>query len=172
MGARSPNAALLTLAAMLLAAPPAGAQLRDSARVLRDARRAQATFEQVRRANLPWRESGLSYRPEDCSVIGRFIACDEGDGAYPDPPPESRRILDARSRLVSSLDSAARRLPGDRWISGQRVRYLLEAGRLAEAHAAAAECRAEPWWCAALDGLAYHVEERYASADSAFALAL
>src|SRR2546425_1895409 len=34
--------------------------------------------------------------------------------------------------LLAVLDDAGARLPGDEWIAGQRVRYLVEAGRSEE----------------------------------------
>ena len=64
-------------------------------------------------------------------------------------------------------------LPGDAWIAGQRVRYLVEAGRTNDAHPIrSTECRATAGWCAALAGYAAHSAEQFAAADSAFAVAL
>jgi hypothetical protein len=70
--------------------------------------------------------------------------------------------------LLRVLDSVARALPGDAWVVGQRVRYLVEAGRPAEALAAARACRAERWWCKALEGFAGHAAGDFSGADSAF----
>ena len=53
------------------------------------------------------------------------------------------------------------RCRGTEWIAGQRVRYLLEAGDEDGAVAAARACRAERWWCAALEGLALHEAQRF-----------
>jgi hypothetical protein len=70
------------------------------------------------------------------------------------------------------LDSAAAALPGDEWLAGQRVRYLVEAGRAGEALAAAGFCRAVRWWCAALEGFARHAAGDFPGADSAYRSAL
>ncbi len=63
-------------------------------------------------------------------------------------------------------------LPGDGWIAGQRVRYLVEHGRPGAAVTAARECGAERWWCIALEAFALHASEDDAAADTLFARAL
>lgn len=82
--------------------------------------------------------------------------------------------MEARLRLLSVLDSAAAATDSaaQSWLAGQRVRYLVEAGRTGDALTAARGCAGDAWWCAALGGLAFHVAERYVEADSAFAQAL
>jgi len=142
------------------------AQLPDSQHILRSARAAQADFESIRRHNLP-KEPG--HGAADCDErIGRFCYWYDDDDETPrPPPPESEAITRARDRLLGTLDSAALALPGDDWIAGQRVRYLLQSGRPAEALAAARTCRAALWWCEALTGLALHVAGDYGPADSA-----
>ena len=74
--------------------------------------------------------------------------------------------------MITRLAQAAHRVPGDGWISGQRVRYLVEDDRAYEAAEAARECRAEIDWCAALTGYAYHAAGDFLRADSAFSAAL
>src|SRR5439155_822760 len=69
-------------------------------------------------------------------------------------------------------DSAALAVPGDEWLAGQRVRYLLQSGRSADELLAARACRAPIWWCQALTGLAWHVAGDFASADSVYRDAL
>jgi len=86
--------------------------------------------------------------------------------------PEPRQITDARTVLLGRLDSASVINPADGWIAGQTVRYLIEGGRFEDAVTFARSCAAERWWCAALEGLALHVAERYAAADSAYTIAL
>src|SRR5204862_3417383 len=102
------------------------AQLPDSQHILRSARSAQAEFESLRRHNLP-REPG--HGGADCDErVGRFCYWYDDDGETrppPPPPPEAAAITRARDRLLTTLDSAALALPGDAWIAGQRVRYLL-----------------------------------------------
>ena len=152
----------VSLLQLAVAMPPQDAHL------LRDVKGAQGRFETIRRSHLP-RE--WSSRPERCDAhIGRF--CYWYDSTETKPVPESRVITDARNRFIAFLDSAVAKNPGVAWLSGQRVRYLIEAGRLDEAIADARSCSAEAWWCAALGGLALHVAMQYAAADSAFALAL
>jgi len=142
------------------------AQERDRDRRARaHAVRAQQQFESYRRRQLPVTYG--RYWSNDCDLrIGRFCYWhDEAD----DPPPEPERIATARARFLSALDSVALRAPEDGWILGQRVRYLVEAGRGADALRAATACSAEPWWCAALAGFAQHALGDYSASDSAFA---
>ena len=146
----------LLLALLAVSAAPAGAQ----------ARAAQRRFEDERRAWLPVRGG----REGECDArIGRF--CYWAD-TVPDPVvPESPRIVKARDRLLGELAQAQAAKPGDEWITGQRVRYLLDAGRVDSAVLVARRCRTG-WWCAALEGLALHSAERWLDADSAFSRAM
>jgi hypothetical protein len=156
---------LNTLALLLQVASPAP----TDARMLRDARTAQVRFEGLRRMNLPRDRRGGSAGRCDAQ-IGRY--CYWYDSTESSAVPEPKRITDARLRLLAFLDSAAAREPADPWIAGQRVRYLIEGGRADDAVAVARACRADRWWCEALEGLALHVSQRYAAADSVFAKAL
>jgi hypothetical protein len=151
------------------AAAPSRAQS-DSQRTLRRARDAQADFEGTRRFNLP---TAFGHADGACDArVGRFCYWSEGGDrsthAPPPPPSEPERIRRARERLLHTLDSVAALLPGDPWIAGQRVRYLVEGGRSADALAAARACRADVWWCEALAGFALHVAGAYAPADSVY----
>ena len=118
------------LLAVVAAAPTALPQSARSPRVDSiDARkravRMQTWFERVRHMNLPVRFSGGG--GYDCDArIGRFCQWNDDD---PKAPKEPKPIAEARDRLIRSLDSAAARSPGDDWITGQRIRYLIEAGR-------------------------------------------
>src|SRR5947207_13550393 len=87
-------------------------------------------------------------------------------------PPEPPRIRQARARLLAALDEAGAALPGDEWIAGQRVRYLLEDSQPHRAARVAEQCRAVRWWCEALGGLVRHVGGDFAGADSLFTVAL
>lgn len=144
------------------AAPPDG---RDSARVLRDARRAQAAFELRRRGLLPesWIGGGR------CDVrIGRFCYWyDEGAGDGPAEPP---RIGAERDGLLARL-AVARAAVADPWLIGQQVRYRLEHGAPDSALAALAGCAAAAGWCDALRGLVHHARGDAPAAASAFAAA-
>jgi hypothetical protein len=140
----------------------------DSARVLRSARSAQSDFERTRRANLPLNNRGTSGR---CDVrVGRFCYWWD-DGEYA-PPIELPKTKAARRVLLDRLAKAATTQPGDRWIVGQRVRYLVEDDRPREATQAAHECRAESSWCAVLTGFALHAAGDFAGSDRAFDAAL
>ncbi len=143
----------------LAAAPPP-----DSALVVRRARHAQADFEQTRRASLPLSPGHFGSSCDE--RIGRF--CYWYDEAGASPSEEPRRIGDAREQLLAVLDGAAVAVPGDPWIAGQRVRYLVEAGGFAAALAAARSCRAVPWWCEVLAGFALHGAGDFGGADSAY----
>ncbi|MEJ7809452.1 MAG: hypothetical protein WKG32_03460 [Gemmatimonadaceae bacterium] len=141
----------------------------DSAAVLKEARGAQATFERLRFRHLPWVLRGGGGPCDE--IIGRYCIRDDGDDDWT-PPPEAGRVRVGRATLVDALARAAELVPGDGWIAGQRVRYLVEAGRSADAVAAADGCRAERWWCLAVSGYARHAALDFAGADSAFAAAL
>lgn len=137
-----------------------------SADVLRDA---LEQFERYRRSRLPtW--SGSPQNMPCHERIGRY--CYWYDEDEPDPPPEPVSIVTARDRLIARLDSAGNAWPDDKWIAGQRVRYLVEARRVDDAVQAARQCTVEAWWCPALQGFALHAAARHVAADSAFERAL
>jgi len=159
----------ITLLGALIVSSSAGAQAsrRDSIETRKRVLRAQTGFEQVRRMYLPTTTSGPA---SGCEMrVGRFCQWNDTDHKAPREP---RPITRAREKLIASLDSAAARSPRDGWITGQRVRYLLEAGNDSSALAAAAGCRSTQWWCDAIRGLVLHETGSGAAADSAFALAL
>lgn len=142
----------------------------DSVAMLRAARGAQSRFERVRFNNLPW--TWRSGSGECDEIIGRYcITHGDGDDKWI-PPEEPRRVAQERHALVLALDSAARTLPGDGWLAGQLVRYLLEANRHDDAHAATKACRSARWWCTALAGFVQHDRGRFREADSLFKDAL
>lgn len=143
----------------------------DSIRALKRARSDQADFEWTRKANLP-REYGVAGHRCDVHVGRWCIWNDESNDR--DPPPESPHIKDARNRLLARLDTLGAALPGDEWIASQQVRYLLEAGRHADAVRIADRCTASgsTYLCSALAALAYHDSGAVAAADSAFSVAL
>lgn len=156
------------VAVLLQLAVPAAAQ---DARLLRDTRSAQARFEMTRRINLPRDWSGTFSSGGRCDArIGR--SCYWYDSTESPALPEPKEIARARARLIGFLDSAAAREPADGWVAGQRTRYLMEAGKFDDAASAARACRAERWWCAALEGLALHAGQHYERADSVFEVAL
>ncbi|MFQ5690654.1 MAG: hypothetical protein ACE5HQ_10320 [Gemmatimonadota bacterium] len=104
--------------------------------------------------------------------MGRFCLW-HGDDDEWTPPPEPAELVAARRAFLAELEEAAARLPGDEWILDQRIRYLVEAGRQAEAVRAATDCvLAERSWCRALEGYAWHASGDFVRADSVFSLAL
>jgi hypothetical protein len=161
----------VVIGAALLLAPTRASATRaaespDSAAVLREARQEQYRFEALRRRNLPWSQGSGGAGPCD-ERIGRFCLT-YNPGLRWTAPVEPGAIRDGRDRLLITLRRASERVPGDRWVTGQRVRYLVEARRYEDARAAARQCRAEGWWCSALTGMAAHYGGLPAEADSAF----
>src|SRR6185503_4631033 len=140
----------------------------DSARLARDVRSAQSSFEGFRRSRLPTgdRMGG------ECDVrIGRYCYW-RGDDEEPDPPAEPKAIGERRRSLLRLLDSVGSIIPGDAWVAGQYVRYLVEAGRYDDALSYTRRCAAGTSWCLALAGYAAHSAGKFALADSAFHAAL
>lgn len=138
----------------------------ESVAVLKRAHSAQSDFERRRFMLLPI----VSSSDGRCDVrVGRW--CYFQDGAD-SAPPEPEQIAELRARMLSRLAKLAAQVPGDRWISGQRVRYLSESRRGDDAIAAARECRAEASWCASLAVLAYRAAGNIPAADSAVSAAL
>jgi hypothetical protein len=143
----------------------------DSLRALRLARRAQESFEFTRKQYLP-REWGVG--SHHCDVrIGRWCVWnDETNDRV--PPTESSRITQAREKLLAVLDSLGELYPGDEWVAAQRIRYLIEVKRYADAARVADRCTASgsAYRCRAFAGVALHDSGAVAAADSAFGAAL
>jgi hypothetical protein len=147
----------------------ADAQRRPAHPAVAEARSAQRDFERRRRDRLPLYRGGGASGP--CEVrIGRL--CYWNNNADAPPPPEPLSIVVARVALIARLAQAAAEDSTDDWLAGQRVRYLVESRQLDEAVAVAGACRATPWWCDALRGLAFHERSDHDSAAVAFDRAL
>ena len=83
--------------------------------------------------------------------------------------PEWRaRIRAERAVLIDSLEALAKLKPNDAWITGERVRFLVDQGSVRSALEVARSCTANPVWCAQLTGFALDAAGDYARADSAF----
>ncbi|MEO6865975.1 MAG: hypothetical protein ABI229_11020, partial [Gemmatimonadaceae bacterium] len=155
----------------LLAPATARAQLvrGDSLHVLGEAHAAQRYFERVRRHFLPT-TNDAGTRPCQ-TVIGRMCYWQDDDGAL--PVAEPRSISNARLSLVATLGRLNALSPGDDWIAGQRIRYMVGSGQDSAAVSAARACSPDRWYCKVLLGYALHASERYGDAavqfDSAFA---
>jgi hypothetical protein len=83
-------------------------------------------------------------------------------------PGRRRAVRAARAELLDSLALLDARKPGDEWITGQRVRFLVDQKDYATAIDVARKCTARAAWCAQLAGFALHAAGHYRSADSAF----
>jgi len=142
-------------------------QLPDSAAVTRRARQLQAKFEGKRRQMLPRFYTGEAHH---CLIVGRFCQWHADYSAYV-IPDEGKEIRRERARLLRGLEQAAAVIPGDDWIIGQRIRYLVES-RDTSAVRVARSCAATRWWCDALLGFTLHVGGDFSAADSAFSAAL
>ena len=139
----------------------------DSSEITRRARDLQAHFESRRRRMLPRFYLGQAER---CLIVGRFCEWHPRSQDYV-IPDEGNDIRRARAELLRDLQKAGKSVPGDDWIIGQRIRYLVE-GHDSSAVSVARSCKATRWWCDALAGLALHVGGNFAAADSAFSAAL
>jgi len=139
----------------------------DPASAAEAGHRAQQEFERFRRLHLPHASAS---RPSNCDeTVGRFCYWYDERQVM---PPEPRQIADARDRFIDALDSLARIAPADRWISGQLVRYLDEAGRHQAALDAARACKVGGWWCGILLGFALHEIGDYAQAERVYEQAI
>ncbi len=144
--------------------PPDSSEAHDRARSL------QTRFERRRLRELPRTLSGG--RNECDEIIGRLCVWDDRDEDW-QMRDEPEAIGEARAELLVDLDSLARRIPGDHWVFGQRIRYLVEAKRLAAADSLARRCGLpEEWRCDAYLGYVLHNREEVVAADSAFRAAL
>ena len=141
--------------------------LLDSSEISHRARDRQAQFESRRRHMLPRFSSGTA---DHCVIIGRFCEWHPNLQGYT-IPDEGDDIRHLRAELLRDLEKAGDALPGDDWIVGQRIRYLVE-GHDTSAMTVARSCRSTKWWCDALLGLAFHVNGNFAMADSVFSVAL
>jgi hypothetical protein len=170
----------LALAAIAMFPPNSSAQTRlqetslqnrqaliDSSQVSHRARDLQARFESRRRHMLPRFSAGP---PDRCLIVGRFCEWHPNSQDYV-VPNEGNDIRRARAELLRDLERAGNAVPGDDWIIGQRIRYLIE-GHDTSVISAARSCKATKWWCDALVGLALHVNGNFAAADSTFSIAL
>jgi hypothetical protein len=83
-----------------------------------------------------------------------------------------KRVNAMVTQLMRELDAAQKRLPGDRWIVGQRVFQLMQHGEMERSLEVARSCRSDQWWCAGLVGFVSAVMGHDARADSAFSAAL
>lgn len=145
---------------------------RDSTRALKAAHNAQGDFETLRRRLLPYEEMTSAGGCD--ATVGRYCYRQQLAGR----PTEEPEVIAARTRLLKTLDSLSALMPGDRWILGQRLRYLFEADRPLAADSMAIDCAARATvpetgsWCLALMGYTAQQLGNYSRADAAFTSAL
>ncbi len=138
----------------------------DSVEIREAAGREQARFERTRRRYSPEAAAGWGGRCDE--IVGRICLRLDGAGDWW-PGPESPRVTEARRLLITHLDSAGARMPGDAWILGQRAIYRVAS----EALGIVRDCGAvDSAWCAALEGYLLHVLHRFPEAAVAFRIAL
>ena len=128
---------------------------------------AQHSFEAFRRTHLP---HTTSRRPENCDErVGRFCYWYDSLAV---PPREEPSVTAERNRLIATLDSEARLIPANYWVTEQRVRYLAEAERLDEALKVARGCVGDGpgngWRCEILVGFVQHLQGDYDAAERTY----
>ena len=163
---------VLVEAALAPSTQPAHAQesrspLREDSTHLRElAEEAQARFEKKHRQLLSYTLSGHG---SSCTErIGRLCIWHEEEDDWV-PVPDSPDLVQARDLLLRELAEIGGQLPSDAWILGQRIRYLSEAGRWAEAVGLTQNCTVhERWWCSVLEGFSLHGTGLYEAALEAF----
>ncbi len=133
------------------------------------ARAQQDQFERNHRSGLRFYNGGADAKC-DVDFGGNLCYWNNNDDV---PPPEERNDAKIeRLELLQTLTQAHQADATDDWVSGMRVRYSLEMGHLDSAAVAASACAGTAWWCAALEGLAAHSDNRHLAAARAFARAL
>lgn len=97
---------------------------------------------------------------------------DEGEAIDLALSPKGRESLRRqREVLIYELALAQAKYPGDAWIAGQHLRFVIDQRDPARSVELAAECRAAVEWCARLMGLAQQQADNIPGAEYAFRLA-
>jgi len=136
--------------------------------LLKCAKLGQDEFERLRRR---WSPSLGIYGPSpscDAKTGGHCILfMSERAGTLP------RVVRETREELLAMLGVASEKLPTNDWITRQRVRYLIEAGREREAMAVVQPCKlSERWLCPAIAGYALHRMALFQPSQDSFDVAL
>ncbi|HTR79729.1 MAG TPA: hypothetical protein VMH39_16550 [Gemmatimonadaceae bacterium] len=120
-------------------------------------------------------------------VLGRQRPCAQHDGLFYlagglgmpaclGPPTraaaDSANLLRVRSELIRALGTFAAEIPGDRWVRGQLIYYMVAADAFDEADSVADACREPRGWCLELAGYAKARRGDVSGADSDFTRAL
>ncbi len=132
--------------------------------------------------DLPWHHLG-ALAPVPTRIVGASSTRGYCPGwtFYSQAEPDAHRVIDsllgpvrmdtvrrARLQLLAQLDEAARQHPGDDWIAGQRVRFLVDQADYAAALLVATTCRGSWWWCTMLRGFTNASAGDHQSAMAAF----
>ncbi len=169
-------AVILSLSAMTLGiATPASLAAQssvsegDSLDLLKQAKEEQARFESYRESRIPPRRSTPDFSL--CrDLIGRFCLFEGGDGSRELAVEEPIEVGMARKELLRTLTSIARDIPGDDWILGQRVFYLIDDGQVGAAASMVRRCQGPTeWWCKALFAMIYQRQGEWLRAAELFA---
>lgn len=138
---------------------------------LERARFEQIEFEAFRHTHLPADRSASSNNCDE--RVGRFCYWYDESQTMPKEPEV---VTVRRDSLTAALDSLARLVPRSIWIAEQRVRYLAESERYADALAAARACEsggaADGWRCETLVGFSQHLLGDFEAAERTFEVAV
>jgi hypothetical protein len=80
-------------------------------------------------------------------------------------------VARGRAKVLDALALAADSFPEDDWITGRRVRFLMDQRDTAAATAVARDCRGTRWWCMALSGLVTYWRGNVVDGENAMARA-
>jgi len=90
-----------------------------------------------------------------------------------EPAEEGSLVVSGREHLLGVLEEVGREVSGDRWVLGQRIRYLGDTGRWEEAVWLARGCIEDgDWWCDGLLGYVLHRSGMVVESLEAFSRAL
>ena len=117
---------------------PVAVTSRDSTRALRARASGARRLRIAAATTLAARDVGRRHAAATPSSAATAIS----SRSRPIAPEEAPEVVAARARLLTILDSLGAMIPGDRWILGQKVRYLIEAGRPQAADSLGVACAA------------------------------
>jgi hypothetical protein len=163
----------ILLGVALLVGAPISAQESeaDSVKLHEEAKELQVKFEAYRAQRMIPELPELGGGGGCDDLIGRMCLRygrhDEAEDRERIPEPVEFGM--ARVRLLRDFARLGKKIPGDRWLLGQRVNYLGEAGRWQDAEKLARECGGgSNWWCTALVGYTLNAQGDVIQAEDVF----